>query len=121
MLTEVWQRAAALLETQCAAEEEVCFPVLFADPRSAAMIADAAADHTDIRAAAAEARLQEVGSHGWWQAVAAVIDISREHFRREEDGLLAAVQRRAHPAQRDALGRQWAAFSTARARDAENR
>ncbi|MGI9006799.1 MAG: hemerythrin domain-containing protein [Streptosporangiaceae bacterium] len=87
MLSEAWQRAAALLEAHCDAGEEICYPALHDGRRAAAArIDDAIADHGDIREAAAEARLQDVGSPAWWRAVTAAITATQDHFAREERG-----------------------------------
>ena len=118
MLSEAWDRAAVLLQADCDAEEEICYPVLFGAAGAAALTGEARAEHDDIRAAVAEARLQEAGSPAWWRAVTAAITATREHFTHEEHGALAQIRHRTSPAQRRTLGRQWAAYMNARARDA---
>lgn len=118
MLIEAWDRAAVLLEAVCDAEEEVCYPALYRAAGGAALCRQARAEHDDIREAIAETRLQEAGSPAWWRAVTAVITATRDHFTGEEHGALAQVRHRTSPAQRRTLGRQWAAYMNARARDA---
>lgn len=49
MLREAWDRAAVLLEADCDAEEEICYPVLYRAAGGAALIAEARAEHDDIR------------------------------------------------------------------------
>jgi Hemerythrin HHE cation binding domain len=67
MLREAWDRAAVLLEADCDAEEEICYPVLYRAAADAALIGEARADHDDIREAIAETRLAEAGSPAWWR------------------------------------------------------
>jgi anti-anti-sigma factor len=120
VLGEAWDRAAALLEADCDAEEEIWYPVLSGAAGYAALIREARADHDDIREAVAEARLQEAGSPAWWRAVIAAITATQDHFAREEHGALAELTHCTSPAQRRALGQQWVAFLNARARDARS-
>jgi hypothetical protein len=102
----------------CDAEEEICYPVLYRAAGGATLIGEARAEHDDIREAVAETRLQEAGSPAWWRAVTAAITATRDHFTHEEHGALAQMRHRTSPAQRGMLGRQWAAYMNARARDA---
>lgn len=119
MLTPVWDRLAGLLELHAEAEEEICYLAMFGPgPDAAARMQDAIADHDDIREAVAEARLHPPGSAAWWRAVTAARRASSDHIAREERGALAAFGRRATPALRDELGRQWAPFIAARTLDA---
>jgi anti-anti-sigma factor len=118
MLREAWDRAAVLLEADCDAEEEICYPVLYCAAGGAALIVEARAEHDDIREAIAETRLAEAGSPAWWRAVTAAITATRDHFTREDQGPLTEIRHRTSPAQRRTLGRRWAAYMTARAREA---
>lgn len=118
MLSEVWDGAAVLLEADCDAEEEVCYPALYRAAGGAALTGQARAEHDDIREAIAETRLHEPGSPPWWRAVTAAVAAAQDHFTREEHGALAQLRHRTSPAQRRTLGRQWAAYMNARARDA---
>jgi hypothetical protein len=61
---------------------------------------------------------EEICCPAWWRAVTAAITATREHFTHEEHGALAQIRHRTSPAQRRTLGRQWAAYMNARARDA---
>jgi Hemerythrin HHE cation binding domain len=118
-LAQVWRRLAGLLELHAEAEEEICYLALFGAGQDAtAQMQDAIDDHDDIREAVREARLHAAGSAIWWRAVNAALRASRDHIAREESGALAAFGRRAAPALRDELGRQWTAFIAARTRDA---
>jgi anti-anti-sigma factor len=118
MLSEAWDRAAVLLQADCDAEEEICYPVLFGAAGGAALTGEARTEHDDIREAVAETRLHEAGSQAWWRAVTAAISATRDHFTHEEHAALAQIRHRTSPAQRRTLGRQWAAYMNARARDA---
>jgi hypothetical protein len=118
ILSEAWDRAADLLEADCSAEEEICYPELYRAATGAGLISKAKAEHDELREAVAEARLQDTASPAWWKAVTAVIKLSGPHFADEEHGLLAEIRHRTDLAQRSTLGQQWAAFMNARARDA---
>ena len=119
ILAPVWDKLAGLLELHAEAEEEICYLAMFGPgPNAAARMQDAIADHDDIREAVAEARLHPPGSAAWWRAVTAARQASRDHIACEEHGVLAAFGRRATPALRDELGRQWAPFIAARTLDA---
>jgi anti-anti-sigma factor len=120
MLREAWDRAAVLLEADCDAEEEICYPVLYRAAGGAALTGEARAEHDDIREAIAETRLAEAGSPAWWLAVTAAITAAGDHLTREEHGAMAQIRNRTSPAQRRTLGRQWAAYMNARAREAES-
>jgi hypothetical protein len=82
---------------------------------------DAIAQHNDIREAVREARLYAVASPVWWLAVNDAIRTCRDHMARYEHGRLANFSARADLELRNELGRQWAAFTSARARDAQPR
>jgi hypothetical protein len=119
MLSEAWARLAGLLELHADAEEEICYLALFGqEAQASAGLQDAIAGHGDIREAVREAGLHEVGGKAWWRAVTAAVRASSDHMASEEQGVLADFRRRAHREVRDALGRQWAAFTAARNRDA---
>jgi len=91
-LRQVWLRLADLIEQHTDAEEQICFPPLFGGGAQAMTLMEAAiADHNDIRDVLAEARLLEPGSARWWRTVAAAHDECSEHFRREEQDLVAAL------------------------------
>jgi hypothetical protein len=79
---------------------------------------DAIADHDDFREEIREAGLHAAGSALWWRAVTSAVWASSDHVAREQRGALAAFGRRAAPALRNELCRQWAPFIAARTRDA---
>ncbi|MGH3254249.1 MAG: hemerythrin domain-containing protein [Streptosporangiaceae bacterium] len=119
MLSEAWARLAGLLELHAGAEEEICYLALFGQgAQAAAELQDALADHGGIREAVHEAGLHEVGDRAWWRAVTAAVRASSDHLASEEQGVLADFRRHAPLGLRDALGRQWVAFTIARTRDA---
>jgi hypothetical protein len=114
-LSGVWHRLADLLDAHTEAEEEICYRVVFGrGGHVAALVNTAIADHDDIRAAMAEARLAEVGSARWWRSVAAARRGCAKHFASEEQGLLAAVCARLTPQASKLLARQWDMFAAAR-------
>jgi hypothetical protein len=122
VLAPVWRRLAGLLELHADAGEEICYLALFGPGQdAAAQMQDAIADHDDIREAVAEARLHPAGSAAWWRAVTAAQQASSDHIARQERGVLAAFGRRAAPALRTELARQWATFITSRTRDGSAR
>jgi hypothetical protein len=114
-LNGVWRRLADLIDVHAEVEEEICYGVVFGQGgRVAALVNAAIADHDDIRAAVAEARLAEVGSAGWWRSVAAARRGCAEHFASEEQGLLAVVSACLTPEASKLLARQWDMFAAAR-------
>lgn len=122
MVTEAWDRAADLLGLHCDAEEEICYPALFATTAgNAAVIGDATADHDDIRMAIDETRMHGAGSPPWWRAVTGAASICDSHFSWEEKDVLPEIQRRISPAQGRVLGQQWTAYIYAQKRDAADR
>jgi len=119
MLAPVWCRLAGLLELHAEAEEEICYLALFGQGRPRPRrCQDAVADHDDFRQEVREAGLHAAGSALWWRAVASALWASGDHVAREQRGALAAFGRRAAPALRNELCRQWAVFIAARTRDA---
>jgi Hemerythrin HHE cation binding domain len=118
-LAQLWDRLAELTEAYADTEEEICYPVVFGrGPRVAALVNAAIADHDDIRAAVAEARLAELGSACWWRAVAGARRACAGHFASEEQALLAEVCAGLNHEADKVLVRQWRRFAAARAGDA---
>lgn len=114
MLAHVWERVTDLLDTHTRAEEEICYLPMFGPGSSAGeWRRDAVADHDDIREAIGEALLQPVGSALWWGAARTALEVSAEHFDREERDMLASWLPRLTMARRLELGRQWLAFTAA--------
>jgi hypothetical protein len=118
MLAPVWCRLADLLELHAEAEEDLLSGPVRAGQAATAQMQDAIADHDDCREEVREAGLHAAGSALWWRAVASALWASSDHVAREQRGALAAFGRRAAPALRNELCRQWAAFIAARTRDA---
>jgi hypothetical protein len=107
VLSDVWGRLAAFLELHAAAEEEIFYPELLkvglAARRASGVEAetlDAIHDHNEIRDAVAEVARHQVGTDGWYEAVAAANLANSDHMAEEErEGLtdfrrLASLQRR---------------------------
>jgi hypothetical protein len=106
-LSAVWDRLAAFLELHAQAEEEIFYPELLqvgiASRRRAGVedeTLDAIEDHNEIRDAVAEVGKHQVGTDGWYGAVAAANEANSDHMGEEErEGLtdfrrLASLQRR---------------------------
>ena len=107
VLAAVWGRLAVFLELHAAAEEEIFYPGLLqvglAARRGAGVeeeTLDAIGDHNEIRDAVAEVARHQVGTDGWYAAVAAANLANSDHMGEEErEGLtdfrrLASLQRR---------------------------
>jgi hypothetical protein len=107
VLSAVWARLAAFLELHAEAEEEIFYPALLqvgvAAQRKAGVedeTLDAIGDHNEIRDAVAEVARHQVGTDGWYAAVAAANLANSDHMGEEErEGLtdfrrLASLQRR---------------------------
>ena len=93
-LSAVWARLAAFLEVHAAAEEEVFYPELLhvgagvGDLDPEAETQDAIADHNAIRDAVAAVAGHEVGSNGWYEAVARANEANSDHMAEgEREGL----------------------------------
>ena len=107
VLAAVWDRLAAFLELHAAAEEEIFYPELLQVGLAARRATgveeetlDAIHDHNEIRDAVAEVARHQVGTDGWFSAVAAANLANSDHMGEEErEGLtdfrrLAGLQRR---------------------------
>ncbi len=100
-LNAVWTRLAAFLEVHAEAEEQLFYPELLrvgkgaggADPE--AETKDAIGDHNDIRDAVAEVADHEVGSEGWYDAVAKANEANSDHMAEEEREGLTDFRRHA--------------------------
>ena len=114
----MWERLAALIEAHADAEEEIChLPMFGSSPQAVEQIGEEAADLDDIREKVNEARLQAPGSPLWWREVEAAVSACLAHIDQHQHGIQADFRRRADRAEREQLGRQWAAFLTARLGD----
>lgn len=118
VLATVWARIAGLLDAHAEAEYEICCFAIFGYGTSrAGELADAIADLNDIRMAIADAHLLEARRRPWRLAVNAARRATSDHIFMVEDGPLTDFCQRTSRQSRDDLGRQWAAFLTARRRD----
>ena len=111
-----WKTFAALVEVHADAAEEIGFPALFGRARTVARDS-ARATHDDIRETVGETRLYRSGSRPWRLAVSAACAAVAVHVHDLESGALARFRREASMPTREALGRQWMAFVTARMAD----
>ena len=90
-LTAVWDRLAAFLELHAAAEEAIFYPALLQvglstgrkDAEESETI-DAIHDHNEIRDTIAAVPPEDVGSDGWYAAIAAVNKANGDHMAEEE-------------------------------------
>ena len=113
-----WETFAALVEMHADAAEEIGFPALFGRTPTVARD-NARAAHDDIRETVRETRLYRSGSRPWRLAVSAACAAVAVHVHDLESGALARFRREASMPTREALGRQWMAFVTARTADDE--
>jgi Hemerythrin HHE cation binding domain len=89
-LRAVWDRLASFLEVHAEAEEQLFYPELLrvgegvdsVDPE--AETKDAIGDHNDIRNAVAAVANHEVGSEGWYAAIAKTNEANGDHMAEEE-------------------------------------
>lgn len=100
-LRAVWDRLAAFLEVHAEAEEQLFYPELLrvgegvdsVDPE--AETKDAIGDHNDIRNAVAAVADHEVGSAGWYDAIAKANEANSDHMAEEEREGLTDFRRHA--------------------------
>ena len=116
-LSAVWARLSAFLELHAAAEEEIFYPELLQVGSDAGTLEreeeetlDAIHDHNDIRDAIAAVPGHEVGSSGWYTAVAAVNLANGDHMAEEEREGLTDFRRLAGLGLRHDLAVAFAAF-----------
>jgi len=116
-LADLWARLSAFLEVHAAAEEEIFYPELLRVGQRAGRIGiseaetlDAISDHNDIRDAIAAVVGHEVGSDGWYAAVAAVNAANGDHMAEEEREGLTDFRREASLQLRHDLAVAFAAF-----------
>ncbi len=90
-LRSAWARLSAFLEVHAAAEEEIFYPELLRVGTTAGTLSraeeetlDAIHDHNDIRDAIVAVAGHEVGSDGWYAAIAAVNVANGDHMAEEE-------------------------------------
>jgi hypothetical protein len=100
-LGAVWERLAAFLEVHAEAEEQLFYPELLrvgegvgsVDPQDETK--DAIGDHNDIRNAVAAVADHQVGSQGWYAAVAKANEANSDHMAEEEREGLTDFRRNA--------------------------
>lgn len=115
-LSAVWDRLAAFLEVHAEAEEQLFYPELLRvgqgvdslDPE--AETKDAIRDHNDLRDAVAAVADHEVGSEGWYDAVAKANEANSDHMAEEEREGLTDFRRHAGLQLRHDLAVAFAAF-----------
>jgi hypothetical protein len=100
-LGAVWDRLAAFLEVHAEAEEQLFYPELLRVGKGVDSVSaqdetvDAIGDHNDIRDAVAAVADHEVGSDGWYGAVAKVNEANSDHMAEEEREGLTDFRRHA--------------------------
>jgi hypothetical protein len=116
-LSAVWTRLATFLEVHAAAEEEIFYPELLRTGQLAGRVGtseeetrDAIGDHNEIRDTIAAVAGHEVGSDGWYAAVAAVNLANSDHMGEEEREGLTDFRRYAGLALRHQLAVAFVAF-----------
>jgi hypothetical protein len=119
-LQAVWTRLRVLLDTHALAEELFFYPELLNVGRGAddespdEETRDAIRDHNEIRDSAAEVDRHEVGSTGWFEAVAAANRANSDHMAEEERQGLADFRRHAPTTLRHWLGIEFLRFESER-------
>jgi Hemerythrin HHE cation binding domain len=121
-LGAVWSRLAVFLEVHAAAEEQIFYPELLAAGLASGAggagarqevedeTLDAIHDHNDIRDAVLAVAGHEVGSAGWFTAVAAANEANSDHMGEEEREGLTYFRRHASLRLRHDLAVQFATF-----------
>jgi Hemerythrin HHE cation binding domain len=116
-LTAVWGRLAAFLEVHAEAEEELFYPELLhvgkgegGKSDAADETEDAIKDHNEIRDAVAEVAKEQVGTAGWFKAIAKANEANGDHMAEEEREGLTDFRRHASLQTRHDLAVKFAAF-----------
>jgi hypothetical protein len=116
-LRSVWGRLATFLEVHAEAEERLFYPELLRLGQGAGgkdspedETDDAIADHNEIRDAVAQVAGHEVGSDGWFSAVAAANEANGDHMAEEEREALTDFRRHAPLQKRHDIAVAFAAF-----------
>lgn len=115
-LDAVWDRLSAFLEVHAEAEEQLFYPQLLRvgkgvgslDPAEETI--DAIDDHNDIRDAVAAVADHNVGSDGWYDAVAKANEANSDHMAEEEREGLTDFRRHAGLQLRHDIAVAFAAF-----------
>lgn len=117
-LLAVWTRLKVLLDTHALAEERFFYPELLklgqgADKESPCEeTRDAIKDHNEIRDTASKVDGCDVGSHQWFDAVAATNRANSDHMAEEERQGLADFRRNAPVELRRRLGAEFLRFES---------
>jgi hypothetical protein len=111
-LSAIWDRLAAFLDLHAEAEEEIFYPALLRVGQRGAEdeTLDAIHDHNDIRDAVAAVAQQQVGSSGWFDAIAVANVANGDHMAEEEREGLTDFRRQASLQVRHDLAVKFAAF-----------
>jgi hemerythrin-like domain-containing protein len=116
-LRAIWDRLSAFLEIHAEAEEQIFYPALLRVGRGAGGKADAAdetehaiRDHNKIREAVSAVARHEVGTAGWFAAVAAANKENGDHMAEEEREGLTDFRHTAALAARHELAVAFARF-----------
>ena len=116
-LGAIWSRLSAFLEIHAEAEEQIFYPALLKVGEGAGGKEDAAdetehaiRDHNKIRSAVAAVARHEVGTPGWYAAIAAANKENGDHMAEEEREGLADFRRTAALQARHDLAVAFAAF-----------
>jgi hypothetical protein len=115
-LSAVWSRLRGLLDTHARAEELFFYPELLKLGRGAdgespdEETRDAIKDHNEIRDTAAAVDEQELGSPGWFKAVAGANKANSDHMAEEERQGLTDFRRHADLTLRHALAVKFIGF-----------
>jgi hypothetical protein len=119
-LRAVWGRLAAFLDLHAEAEEEIFYPELLKLGKGAGgkdspedETEDAIHDHNEIRDAVAAVAGHDVGSDGWYEAVARANEANSDHMAEEEREGLTDFRRHVGLQVRHDLAVSFAAFEAA--------
>ena len=117
-LAVTWITLASLIDLHMAADEEVCGPAIYGTgPHGRDLAREARDAHSDIGEIIRATSQYPPGSALWWALVTAALAAWTRYLHREVYGPLADGRRRASPALRARLGRQWRAFMDGQIRD----
>ena len=118
-LSAVWGRLKDLLDTHAEAEERFFYPDLLKTGKGAAdaddaedETRDAIGDHNDIRDTGEKVDHYEVGSAGWFSAVAKCEIANSNHMAEEERQCLVDFRKRSSLELRHKLGVQFLEFQS---------
>lgn len=117
-LAATWATLASLIDLHMRADEEICGPaVLGTDADAQALAREYKDDHEDIREIIREASVQPPGSALWWHLARTALAAWAGQHDQEQHDPLASRRRRADPALRERLARQWRTFNDAQIRE----